>query len=115
MPLYRIAFLAVAAAACGGLLFATLIALRLNYPRWFGAGHALLALGGLCALAYAVSQSPDAVPVRLRGALVLLATAAAGGVTLFRWLFPSRRPLPLALLHGGLALAGLYFLYPYAF
>ena len=115
MPVYRIAFLVLATAAGGGLLFAALITLKLHYPRWFGAGHGVLALSGLGVLAYAASQSPDAVATRVWWALALFASAALGGVTLFRGLFPSRRPLPLALLHGGLAAVGLFLLYPYAF
>jgi hypothetical protein len=115
VPLCRIAFLVLATAAGSGLLFAALIALKLHYPRWFGAGHGLLALSGLGVLAYAASQSPDAVIARVWWALALFASVALGGVTLFRGLFPSRRPPLLVLLHGDLAAAGLFLLYPHAF
>lgn len=115
MTIYRIAFFVLAAAASGGLFFTTLIALKLRYPRWLGAGHGLLAISGVGVLSYAASQSSDAVATQVWWALALFTCAALGGVILFRWLVPSRHPLSLALLHGGLAAAALFLLYTTAF
>lgn len=116
MSLFQIAFLMLAAGACGGVLFAVLQGLRIAYPRWFGAGHGLLGLAGVGTLAWAVVHLPGATLASPAvWALGAFAAALLGGVTLFRWLSPQRRPLVLVLMHGGLALLGLYLLYPVAF
>lgn len=113
-PLH-IAFLILAAGACGGLLFTTLLVLKRRYPRWFGAGHGLLGLAGVCVLAYALSQLPDPVNPLAWWALGVLVAALLGGFTLFRVLMPKGRSVLLALGHGALALIGLYLLYQVAF
>jgi hypothetical protein len=116
MSLFQIAFLIFAAGAGGGVLFTALLALGVRYPRWMGAGHGTMGLLALAVLGYALSQAPaDAGLSRAWWALGVFALALLGGLTLFRFLFPQRRPLVLALLHGGLALIGLYLLYPVAF
>lgn len=116
MTLVQLSFLLLAAGACGGVLFAVLVAFGVRYPAWFGAGHGLLGLAAVGLLAYALLQGPaGAVPARAWWALGVFTAALAGGFTFFKLLFPDRRPLALALLHGALALAGLYLLYPLAF
>ena len=116
MSLFQIAFFAFAAGACGGLLFTVLVAWGVRYPRWMGAGHGGIGLLALGVLVYALLEAPaDASTERAWWALGVFALALLGGLSLFRWLFPQRRPLVLALLHGGLALVGLYLLYPFAF
>jgi hypothetical protein len=113
MSLIQIAFLMLAAGACGGVLFTVLIAMGVRYPSWFGAGHGLLGLAALGVLGFALTQT--ALPVRGWWAFGVFAAGLIGGLTLFRMIFPDRRPIAAALLHGSLALVGLYLLYPVAF
>lgn len=115
MTLLQIACLMFAAGAAGGVLFTLLTALKLRYPRWFGAGHGLLGLAAVLVLAYAVYAGDQPVPQLATWALAVLAAALLGGVTLFRVMAPRRGRVLLALGHGGLALAGLYLLYRAAF
>jgi hypothetical protein len=116
MSLVQIAFLMLAAGACGGVLFVVLLARGVRYPAWFGAGHGLLGLAAIGLLGFALQQAASGMPApRAWWALGVLAAALLGGVTFFRLLFPTRRPIWLALMHGGLALLGLFLLYPVAF
>ena len=116
MSLIQIAFLMLAAGACGGALFVVLLARGVHYPAWFGAGHGLLGLAAVGLLGFALKQATGGMPTpQAWWALGVLAAALLGGVTLFRFMFPSRRPIWLALMHGGLAMLGLFLLYPIAF
>ena len=56
-----------------------------------------------------------ALPARASWGFAAVAAALLGGATFFRFVHRDRRPLPLALAHGTLALAGLVLLYPIAF
>jgi hypothetical protein len=116
MSLIQIAFVMLAAGACGGLLFVVLLARGVRYPAWFGAGHGLLGLAAVGLLGFALNQASNGMPTpQAWWALGVLAAALLGGVSLFRLLFPARRPIALVLMHGGLALLGLFLLYPVAF
>ena len=115
LTLTQWAFLALSAGACGGLLFAVLLVTKTRYPRWFGAGHGTLGLLGLLLMGVALKGQAAALPSSAWWGFAAVAAALLGGVTLFRFLFPDRRPLPLALLHGALAIGGLVLLYPVAF
>lgn len=116
MSLFQVAFFIFAAGASGGVLFTALVAWGVRYPRWMGAGHGGIGLLALGVLVYALLEAPaDASTERAWWALGVFALALLGGLSLFRWLFPQRRPLVLVVLHGGLALVGLYLLYPVAF
>jgi hypothetical protein len=110
LSLSQMAFWALAAAAAGGLSLALLRALGLKLPRWLGAGHGLLATCALVFLAYALMDLVS-VPATVLWALAVLAAAGLGGLSLFRWLSPQRRPGLLVLLHGATALLGLAMLY----
>ena len=115
MTLVQIAFTMLAAGAGGGLIFTLLIALKARYPRWFGAAHGLLGLSALGVLGYALSQMAAPVPAASWWAAGVLGSAWCGGMLLFRVLRPKGLRLWLALMHGSLALAGLYLLYQIAF
>lgn len=115
MNLTQWAYLALSAGACGGLLFAVLLVTRTRYPRWFGAAHGALGLLGLALMGVALYGQGAALPARAWWGFGAVAAALLGGVTLFRFLFPDRRPLPLALMHGALAITGLVLLFPTAF
>lgn len=115
MSMLQTAFGLFAAAASGGLLFTTLIALNKRYPRWFGSGHGLLGLTALGVLTYAMLKSALPVSAATWWAAGVLCMAWCGGLVIFRVLRPKSRPLVLALAHGSLALAGLYLLYCAAF
>jgi hypothetical protein len=115
MNLTQWAFLALAAGASGGLLFAVLLVTRTRYPRWFGAAHGTLGLLGLALMGAALYGHGAALPARAWWGYAVVAAALLGGTTFFRFLFPDRRPLPLALTHGALAIGGLVLLYPAAF
>jgi hypothetical protein len=116
MSLTQIAFLMLAAGACGGALFIVLLTMRIRYPTWFGAGHGLLGLAAIGLLGFALWQSSTMKTLpQAWWAFGVLAAALLGGVTLFRLLFPERRPIWLALMHGAVALLGLFLLYPIAF
>jgi hypothetical protein len=115
MTLLQIACLMFAAGAAGGVLFTVLTALRLPYPRWFGAGHGLLGLAAVGVLAYAVFRGAEPVPQHATWALAVLTAAMLGGVTLFRVIKPRHGRVWLAMGHGSLALVGLYLLYSAAF
>jgi len=58
MSMLQTAFGLFAAAASGGLLFTTLIALNKRYPRWFGSGHGLLGLTALAGRGNTQQPSP---------------------------------------------------------
>ncbi|WP_290866628.1 hypothetical protein [Aquabacterium sp.] len=111
MTLVQIAFSMLAAGACGGLLFTLLIALKVRYPRWFGAAHGLIGLSALGVLGYALSHVARPIPDTALWAVGLLGSAGCGGLVLFRLMKPKGSRLGLALLHGSLALAGVYLLY----
>jgi hypothetical protein len=117
MTLLQIAFSILAAGACGGVFFTTLLLLKIRYPAWFGIGHGLLGLLGVAVLTGSLLQAPPEMASATRAwwALGAFTAGLLGGVVLFRLLFPKRRPLVLALLHGGFAVAGLVLLYPVAF
>jgi hypothetical protein len=116
MSLTQIVFLMLAAGACGGVLFVVLLARGVRYPGWFGAGHGLLGLAAVGLLGFALNRASSGMPTpQAWWALGVLAAALLGGVTFFRFLFPAHRPIWLALMHGGLALLGLFLLYPIAF
>lgn len=116
MSLIQIAFLMLAAGACGGALFIVLLLMGVRYPAWFGMGHGLLGLAAIGLLGFALVQASSGMPApRAWWALGVLAAAMLGGFTLFKLLLPERRPIGLALMHGGIALLGLFLLYPVAF
>ena len=116
LPMIQVAFVLLAAGACGGVFFTALSALRVRYPAWFGLGHGLLGLVAVVLLAVALVLAPPGVaPPRAWWALAVLAGALAGGALLFRVIFPGRHPLWPAFVHGGAALLGLGLLFPVAF
>lgn len=115
MSLIQWAFVLFVAGACGGVSLAVLVALRIRFPRWFGPAHGLLGLLALVLLFAANLLGEQQTPALAWWALGLLAAALSGGLVFFRVLHPGRVPLPLALLHGGLALVGVYVLYRAAF
>lgn len=115
MNLIQWAFVALAAGASGGLLFVVLLTTGKRYPRWFGAGHGLLGLVGLALMGFALYGQGAALPARASWGFAAVAAALLGGATFFRLIHRDRRPLPLAVAHGTLALAGLVLLYPIAF
>jgi peptidoglycan/LPS O-acetylase OafA/YrhL len=115
MNLTQWAYLALAAGAGGGLLFAVLLMAGKRYPRWFGAAHGALGLVGLALMGLALYGQGSVQPDRANWGFAAVAAALLGGATLFRLIHRDRRPLPLALVHGTLALAGLVLLYPTAF
>ena len=115
-PLIQIAFLMLAAGACGGLLFTGLRLLRVPYPRWLGAAHGLLGLAALATLGLALAQAPSEAPLtQAWWALGVFTAALLGGLMFFRWRRRPNQSLVMALMHGSLALVGLYLLYPAAF
>lgn len=111
----QVSFAMFAAAACGGLLFTLLIGLKKRYPRALAAGHGLLGLSALAVLGYALSTSPTPVPAAGWWPAGVLGSAWCGGTLLFRVLRPQGRRLLLSLMHGGLALVGLFLLYRFIF
>lgn len=115
--LLQIAFLMFVTGACGGVLFTLLSARGVRYPAWMGAAHGLLGLTALGALGLALTQEPPDGASLLRAwwALGVFSAALLGGLTFFRVLRFPNQSLLLPLLHGGLALVGLYLLYPVAF
>lgn len=115
MSLIQIAFFMLAAGASGGLLFTSLIAMNKRYPRWFASGHGLLGLAALGVLGYALSQSTTPLPTAAWWSIGVLGMTWCGGLLLFRVLRPKVSRLLLALMHGSLALGGLYLLYQVAF
>lgn len=115
MNLVQWAFLALAAGASGGLLFVVLLTTGTRYPSWFGAGHGVLGLLGLALMGFALYGQGTALPARASWGFAVVTAALLGGATFFRLIHRDRRPLPLALAHGTLALVGLVLLYPIAF
>lgn len=115
MNLVQWAFVALAAGASGGLLFVLLLMSGRRYPRWFGAGHGLLGLLGLAMMGFALYGQGAVAPVPASWGFAAVAAALIGGATFFRLIHRDRRPLPLAVAHGALALGGLVLLYPIAF
>lgn len=115
MNALQLSWLLFAAGACGGALLVTLGALRVRYPRWIPMGHGLLGLASCGLLASAVFGGAAAAPARAGQALAIFIATLLGGVLLFAWLKVRRMRLPLALGHGLLAVAGLYWLYGAAF
>jgi hypothetical protein len=113
MTLLEISAFMFFAAASGGLLFTLLIGLRKRYPRALPTGHGILGLGALVLLYFELSRS--ATPVSANGLWAAGALSATwfGGFFLFRVLRPAGRRLTLALMHGSLALLGLYLLYQF--
>ncbi len=98
-------------AAAGGLLMA---GMRFNGtprpPAWLAMGHGLLAAAGLTLLIYAALTV--GIPKMALVALGLLVIAAIGGVALnllFHWK-ELPLPVPLMVLHGLMAVAGVGFL-----
>ncbi len=98
-------------AAAGGLLMA---GMRFNGtprpPAWLAMGHGLLAAAGLTLLIYAALTV--GIPKMALVALGLLVIAALGGVALnllFHWK-ELPLPVPLMVLHGLMAVAGVGFL-----
>ncbi|MCC4594204.1 hypothetical protein NRY95_19395 [Xanthomonas campestris pv. phormiicola] len=104
-----------AAVALGGLSLALLIGLRIRFPRWCATAHGLLGLLGLLVLFAANLHGGDALPPLAWWALGVLLAALCGGLILFRTLFRARAPRPAVLVHGALALLGIYLLYRAAF
>ncbi len=115
MSLVQWAFAALAAGASGGVLFVVLLMAGKRYPRWFGAGHGLLGLVGLALMGFALYGQGAVLPTRASWGFAAVAAALLGGATFFRLIHRDRRPLPLAVAHGMLGLAGLVLLYPIAF
>lgn len=115
MTLIQSAYVALAAAASGGLLFVLLLVTGTRYPRWFGAGHGALGLLGLALMGLALFGQGAEYPARATWGFAVVTAALLGGATFFRLIHRDRRPLPLALAHGGLAAIGLALLYPAAF
>lgn len=115
MNLVQWAYVLLAAGASGGLLLAVLLSTGMRYPRWFGAAHGALGLVGLVQMGLALYGQGAVHPARASWGFAAVAAALLGGATFFRLIHRDRRPLPLALAHGGLALTGLALLYPTAF
>jgi hypothetical protein len=115
MNLTQWSFFLCAAVAAGGLLLATLIALRVRFPTAFGTAHGLFGLAALIVLFIVNLHGGAATPPLTWWGLGALLGAFAGGLILFRTVFPGRAPVPLVALHGGLALTGLYLIYRAAF
>lgn len=115
MTLLQWVFVLFAAVAGGGISLTLMLALRLRHPPWFGTAHGLLGLAALAALFCANLCGAATTPALAWWALGVLLAALSGGLILFRFLFRGRAPLPLAVLHGSLALAGIYLLYRAAF
>lgn len=113
MTLIQIAFLLLAAGACGGLLMTFLVAVRVRYPSLLGSGHGVAGLLGL-ALLY-VAHLRGAAPEGAWWGVIVITFAMLGGLVLLRTLFAEKIPLAVALAHGGLAGFGLYLIYPLAF
>lgn len=94
-------------AALGGL---TLAILRLSGteipPTWMAIGHGIVAVTALGTLIYAAAQ--HGLPSWGKGALTFFILAAAGGLFMFLNYHMADQPLPipLVLLHGGLAITG---------
>lgn len=115
MTLLQCAFVLFAAGATGGISLTIMLALRLRYPPWFGTAHGLLGLAALATLFAANLRGLDTTPALAWWALGVLLAALLGGLTLFRFLFRGGVPLLLAVLHGSLAVVGIYLLYCAAF
>jgi hypothetical protein len=115
MTLTQVSFAMFAATACGGLLLTLRIGLKKRYPLALAAGHGLLGLSAMVVLGYALSTSPTLVPAAGWWAACVLGSTWCGGILLFRVLRPLGRRLLLALIHGGLALVGLFLLYRFIY
>lgn len=112
MTLQKISLYMFALAASGGLLFTLLIALQKHYPRLMATGHGFLGMSALVVLGYAASTSKTPVPASVWLAIGVLGAAWTGGALLFRALRPKQaRRLLVALMHGSLALLGIFLLY----
>jgi hypothetical protein len=111
MTFQEISLYMFALAASGGLLFTLLIALRKHYPRVMVTGHGFLGMCALLVLGYTASFSKAPVPASVWLAIGALGAAWTGGALLFRVLRPKQdRRLLVALMHGSLALLGVFLL-----
>lgn len=115
MNLTQIAFVLFALIALGGLTMTAMIAGRIRIPAFMGVGHGLGALAALAVLFAANLLGEDATPSAAWWALVVFLAGFTGGMLLFRVLFREKAPLALALVHGSIAVLGLYLLYGAAF
>lgn len=115
MTMLQWVFAGFAAVASGGVLMCVLIATNTRIPTLISTGHGLAALGVLALLFGLNLRGGDATPALAWWALGVMAGGFVGGLLLFRVLFRSRAPLPLALLHGSVGSVGLYLLYQAAF
>lgn len=114
MDLLNIAFIWFALIAAGGLLIATLITAAKHFPKLLPIGHGV---GGFAALIFllVVLMRMSHAPERAWWAFALFSASLAGGVVLFRLMFPGRAPLVLIMGHGIFGVAGLYLLWTAAF
>lgn len=109
VTLTRIAFIALAAIAAGGLLLLTARIIGIKVPRFVGPAHGL---GGCAALILlAVANFQAAAVGRAWWALAVFAFGFLGGVMLFRMSSAGTSPIRLAAVHGATAALGLYLLY----
>jgi hypothetical protein len=115
MPTLQLSFWMFTASATGG---ATLLALALmdrHPPAWCGLAHGLLSLASLGTLALGLVLQGAMVSGQQVWAVAVLATTLAAGLFVRRINFPGRQPIPLAIVHGALAVLGLAALYKIAF
>jgi hypothetical protein len=115
MTISQVAFWLFAAIACGGLLLASLLALRVRFPRFMGTAHGIGGLLALAVLFAANLRGEEATPAQAWWALVVLLGGFVGGMALFRIIFRDKATLPLVAVHASVAAAGLYLLYHAAF
>ncbi|AXQ31089.1 hypothetical protein D0B54_21470 [Solimonas sp. K1W22B-7] len=111
MTLTQISLAAFVAVASGGLLLASLIALKKRIPAFLATAHGLGGLAALALLFTAALRGQEATPALTWWALVVLLSGFVGGMLLFRVVFRHRATLPLAALHGGIGAVGIYLLY----
>lgn len=112
MTLLQCAFILLIVGAAGGAALTLLTIFRFGFPRWLGMAHGLLNIVGIIILFVSNLTDGDAVVSARWWAFVILASALCGGVLFFRAIFRDRIPIAAAVLHGALALGGLYILAP---
>lgn len=112
MTLLQCAFILLIAGAAGGAALTLLAIFRLGFPRWFGMAHGLLNFSGIVVLFTSNLTEGDVVASARWWAFAILTAALCGGVLFFRVFFRDRIPVAAAVLHGALALGGLYILAP---
>jgi hypothetical protein len=99
------------AVACGGVLMALLVALRVRFPSFVGVAHGLGGLAALGLLIVANVRGQEATPPLAWWSFGVLLSGFFGGLLLFRVLFRDRIRLPLVAAHASVSATGLYLLY----